>query len=553
MKHLISAPLLLALTSVSLAQSGVQSDDFNTPELDSVWSFVDARGDATLSLVGLGTFDANVRVDLPAGPSHDLWWNANFAPRLLQSSGNTDLILEAKFDSIVDERYEMQGIIVQESFGRFLRFEVYHDGNEPHIFVAVVVEGSEELTDSLLNTRLVNTYGSSEAPSTLRVDRSGNTWSLWTLNDAGEYFPPTLPNGAAQTDDQPFATFDYDLTVTEVGVHLGNHPPIGSTPAPAFTGLVDYFVNLEEPLDVEDGPFDLDPPIADAGQSRTVHLGEVVPVNGSGSLDMVTASGDLVYQWTLSEAPTGSLSQISNPSSPTPTITIDSLGTYVIQLVVVDGAGLASEPAVIELSSENQVPTADAGTEEIVRVGEALMLDALGSSDADGDTLSYSWTLLSAPEGSAAVLAGADTALPTLVPDVSGDYLVQLVVRDPYSNSIPATVTVTATDPLVDAQLCLGEVSHALRTAPWSSFLRWYLRFTVHRQVRLAAFEIRCGHYGQANDRLEKLLWRLDGCVLRGQPDGWATWLYGIDWVVDCELQNELYAKLTDVQALISD
>jgi hypothetical protein len=53
-----------------------------------------------------------------------------------------------------------------------------------------------------------------------------------------------------------------------------------------------------------------------------------------------------------------------------------------------------------------------------------------GSSDPDGDTLSYRWALTSAPPGSAAALSSTTAASPTLTPDLVGDYTVQLTVTD---------------------------------------------------------------------------------------------------------------------------
>jgi hypothetical protein len=58
--------------------------------------------------------------------------------------------------------------------------------------------------------------------------------------------------------------------------------------------------------------------------------------------------------------------------------------------------------------------------------------------------LTYQWSFVSKPAGSNAVLADSTTAKPSFTADVNGTYVVQLVVNDGLVNSIPDTVTVTA-------------------------------------------------------------------------------------------------------------
>lgn len=94
---------------------------------------------------------------------------------------------------------------------------------------------------------------------------------------------------------------------------------------------------------------------------------------------------------------------------------------------------------------ENQAPTAHAGDDAIVDAGESAMLDGSGSVDPDGDVLTYTW-FLAAPDGSAAELAAADTAMPSFTTDVVGDYVAELTVSDgEFSDS--DSVTITAVDP----------------------------------------------------------------------------------------------------------
>jgi hypothetical protein len=78
----------------------------------------------------------------------------------------------------------------------------------------------------------------------------------------------------------------------------------------------------------------------------------------------------------------------------------------------------------------NTVPLADAGADQNGNVGCLTTLDGSGSRDADGDPITYSWAVISAPSGSTAALSANTVAKPTFVPDVPGNYQFSLVVGD---------------------------------------------------------------------------------------------------------------------------
>jgi len=78
----------------------------------------------------------------------------------------------------------------------------------------------------------------------------------------------------------------------------------------------------------------------------------------------------------------------------------------------------------------NILPVAVAGADQNGNVGCLTTLDGSGSSDGDGDTITYFWTIVSAPGGSTAVLSDNTVANPTFTPDVAGNYQFGLLIGD---------------------------------------------------------------------------------------------------------------------------
>ncbi len=184
------------------------------------------------------------------------------------------------------------------------------------------------------------------------------------------------------------------------------------------------------------------PPVAVAGDNQNVALNTLVSLNGSGSTD---ANADpLTYKWALIYKPTNSAASLSSTTIFNPTFTGDVPGTYVAGLVVNDGK-VDSEASVttIIVASANSAPVANAGAAQSVLTGATATLNGTGSTDANGDTLTYSW-VLSAPTGSSAALTSSTESQPSFLADISGTYVASLIVNDGKVNSVVSTTRVTA-------------------------------------------------------------------------------------------------------------
>jgi hypothetical protein len=178
------------------------------------------------------------------------------------------------------------------------------------------------------------------------------------------------------------------------------------------------------------------PPVALITAPSSVVMGTRVQLSAAGSTD--SNLDTLTYKWALLNKPmkaTGALADsaavLSSATLVNPLFTADVAGVYVLSLVVNDGK-VNSDPVTVTVtaSSQNLPPVANAGPEQVVVVGAPVTLSGSASTDPNGDTLTYQWSLTTRPNLSAAALTNPNTVGPTFTPDLAGFYVATLTVND---------------------------------------------------------------------------------------------------------------------------
>ena len=219
----------------------------------------------------------------------------------------------------------------------------------------------------------------------------------------------------------------------------------------------------------------------DHGGSVTMGVVDTVSLTSSVT-DTCVNPATLTYAWTLITRPSASkvtLPSGSNASSAsTVAFTPDVPGQYQVQLVVSDQGGFSSA-AVVQTVQANSCGTSapqitnrstlttpflvenSVGTEITppiagkINIGDVVSLAIPNIVDGNGGAangscstaqvtpFSYSWAVISAPNGSLAQLSSTTAAIPDLKPDVPGTYVVSVSVTDALGNlSAPAFLSI---------------------------------------------------------------------------------------------------------------
>jgi uncharacterized repeat protein (TIGR01451 family) len=214
----ITQNILQRFAGTTTATGPPVSDTFNTPTLNtSLWNFVNPQGDGSYSMTG-----TQLKLNVPGGSNHDpAFGGVNNSVRVLQPIGNVDFTVTAKFDSIPNQKYQFQGIVVDQGPGNYVFFQFGSTGT-------VLIVNSATIVNSVETAQQSATIAPGGSSLWLRVQRNGNNWTeSWSAD--GSTFSTV-------------GTFAQALTATDIGLWAGNYNPTASS-SPAFSALVESFVN----------------------------------------------------------------------------------------------------------------------------------------------------------------------------------------------------------------------------------------------------------------------------------------------------------------------
>ncbi len=268
---------------------------------------------------------------------------------------------------------------------------------------------------------------------------------------------PVVMDGTASTDaDKDMLMYRWALISKPAGSTAAL--TAANSPVPKFTAdLVGTYVLS---LVVNDGRADSEPsgvtvvasaanlaPVANAGTNQNVVVDATKDVTLDGTASSDANKDFLTYNWTLISKPDSSAATLAKSTAAKPSFKADKVGSYVAALVVNDGkVDSLVTTVVVTASAVNSQPVAKIGANQLIKWSTTLplvTLDGSGSTDADLNPLTYSWTLMSKPDNSNVVLADATSAKATFTPDEAGVYVASLIVKDGKLFSEPVATTIT--------------------------------------------------------------------------------------------------------------
>jgi len=186
------------------------------------------------------------------------------------------------------------------------------------------------------------------------------------------------------------------------------------------------------------------PPVADAGGSYSGTEDIPIQFDGSGSSDF---DGDtLSYLWDFGDGNTSTLES--------PLYTYLSGDIFDVTLTVSDGRGGSHiDTTTADVTEVNDVPVSDPNGPYSGTVDKSITFDGSGSSDFDGDTLSYSWNF---GDGSA---LGTGVS-PTHTYNLIDEFTVTLTVSDGNGGSNSATTTADVSE-LGDSTVSVSSITYS--------------------------------------------------------------------------------------------
>ena len=355
-------------------------------------------------------------------------------------------------------------------------------------------------------------------------------------------------NGSGSTDPEENYPLTYAWSIVSKPSGSAATLSGADTVSPSFVPdkLGDYIVELivTDNLDASSAAdqvlisTDNTAPVAEAGDDQAVVvLGTTIQLNGSQSYDL---DGDYFsYSWSFTSKPEGSNANLNNAAMDNPTFIADIQGDYILSLVVTDIFG-ASNSDTVRISFDNVKPIAIAGDNRSVVRGATVYINGSGSSDANGDPLTYSWSFASRPDGSTTDFIDSTSPLTSFIADIAGTYVISLVVNDGLLDSDPSNIEVFAISTQDAATESLQEAMDEINAINVDQLKNDNMKNALTNKINAVFEMIARGNIQDAIDKLQNdILDKTNGCHDTGEVDK-------NDWILNCVNQNVIYQNVME-------
>ncbi len=386
----------------------------------------------------------------------------NAAPSTITVIGNTDPLVHAGTDAVIDEGGTLvtSGVFVDPDPNTWTATVDYGDGSGPQTLTLnsdKTFSLSHTYTDNgnyTISVTVTDSAGDSDVDTAL-IAVANVAPSLTIVGDSAVEIDAAYSLALSSSDPGSDTIISWQVNWGD-----GQTCTVPGNPANAshvYTVIGVYTITAT--ATDEDGTFAAngvsvtagdvnDPPVADAGGPYTVSQGNTVVLDASASSD--PEESDLLYTWDLDRdgifGESGDQALRGDELGVAPSYSALGVGgpsTRTVKLRVTDAGGITRETtASIEIV--NVAPLADAGGPYTMAVGSQWKLNAGGSSDPGNDSLTYNWdfdgdALFGEPASSS--LHGREYGVaPTFIAgDAEQTVTVSLTVRD--NGGLYATTT----------------------------------------------------------------------------------------------------------------
>ena len=164
------------------------------------------------------------------------------------------------------------------------------------------------------------------------------------------------------------------------------------------------------------------PPVANAGPNQNVNAGDTVSLNGRDSFDPQGKS--LTYRWSMLSIPIGSHAQLTGTNTVSPSFMTDVGGLYGAQLVVNDGIGDSTNPAIVYVAATDTnifYPPTITSTPSFQAIATVLYTYAVTATDPQNKPLKFRL-----PKAPAGMTINTNSGLVQWTTTNSGSFLVQV-------------------------------------------------------------------------------------------------------------------------------